>query len=43
MTTYPKTIWVWFASGGSICFTTDPLTAKAFGAMPYSPDFEVEK
>lgn len=33
----PDVVWVWFASGGSICFTTDQATARAFGAVSYYP------
>lgn len=33
----PDVVWVWFASGGSICFTDDQATAKAFGAVAYYP------
>lgn len=35
-TILPRTIWAWFASGGSLCFTTDELTAQAFGAAQYN-------
>jgi hypothetical protein len=36
-TVLPRVVWVWFASGGSLCFTTDEATAQAFGAAAYTP------